>query len=119
MANTAPGCWGPMITPHIKGGHEVTLPTAVSGAEVGDAVAIRIKSITITRQCVGVLPCIPAAGARAACVCVCACACAVSRQDDRGISRRGSIATASGNDYMVDGKYKGDPYCGMQPTLWL
>ena len=21
VANTAPGCWGPMITPSIKGGH--------------------------------------------------------------------------------------------------
>ena len=40
VANTAPGCWGPMITPAIKGGHEVTLPVAVEGAEVGDAVAI-------------------------------------------------------------------------------
>jgi formamidase len=56
-----------MITPHLKGGHEVTLPTAVSGAEVGDAVAIRIKSISIT-----------------------------------------SMATASGNDYMIDGKFKGE-----------
>src|SRR5262249_27593764 len=37
VANTAPGCWGPMITPAIKGGHEVTLPVAVEGAEVGDA----------------------------------------------------------------------------------
>ena len=36
VANTAPGCWGPMITPAIKGGHEVTLPVAVEGAEVGD-----------------------------------------------------------------------------------
>ncbi len=24
IANTAPGCWGPMITPAIRGGHEVT-----------------------------------------------------------------------------------------------
>lgn len=24
MANTSPGCWGPMITPALKGGHEVT-----------------------------------------------------------------------------------------------
>ena len=23
VANTAPGCWGPMITPEIRGGHEV------------------------------------------------------------------------------------------------
>ena len=38
VANTAPGCWGPMITPAIKGGHEVTLPVAVEGAEVGDAI---------------------------------------------------------------------------------
>ncbi len=28
---TAPGCWGPMITPAIRGGHEVTLPVAVEG----------------------------------------------------------------------------------------
>ena len=48
IANTAPGCWGPMITPSLKGGHEVTVPVAVAGAEVGDAVMIRIKDITIT-----------------------------------------------------------------------
>lgn len=33
IANTAPGCWGPMITPAIRGGHEVTQPVAVAGAE--------------------------------------------------------------------------------------
>lgn len=70
IANTAPGCWGPMITPHLKGGHEVTVPVEVSGAEVGDAVLIDIKDITIT-----------------------------------------SMATASGNDYWVDGNFHGDPYC--------
>ena len=48
IANTAPGCWGPMITPEIRGGHEVTKPVAVAGAEIGDAIAIRIKDITIT-----------------------------------------------------------------------
>lgn len=48
IANTAPGCWGPMLTPEIRGGHEVTKPVAVAGAEVGDAIAIRIKDITIT-----------------------------------------------------------------------
>lgn len=48
IANTAPGCWGPMITPEIRGGHEVTKPVAVAGADVGDAIAIRIKDITIT-----------------------------------------------------------------------
>lgn len=48
IANTAPGCWGPMITPQIRGGHEVTVPVAVAGAEVGDAIAIRIKDITVT-----------------------------------------------------------------------
>jgi formamidase len=45
---TAPGCWGPMITPAIRGGHEVTIPVAVSGAEVGDAIAITIQEIIIT-----------------------------------------------------------------------
>jgi hypothetical protein len=48
VANTAPGCWGPMITPEIRGGHEVTPPVAVAGAEVGDAIAIRIRSIVVT-----------------------------------------------------------------------
>ena len=70
VANTAPGCWGPMITPAIKGGHEVTLPVAVEGAEVGDAVAIFIRDISVT-----------------------------------------SLATASGNDRWVEGRFNGDPYC--------
>lgn len=48
VANTAPGCWGPMITPELKGGHEVTKPVYVEGAEVGDAIAIHIKSIEVT-----------------------------------------------------------------------
>lgn len=48
IANTTPGCWGPMITPSIRGGHEVTKPVYVSGAEVGDAIVIRIKDITVT-----------------------------------------------------------------------
>jgi formamidase len=48
IANTAPGCWGPMITPSLKGGHEVTQPVAVENTEPGDAVAIRIRDITVT-----------------------------------------------------------------------
>lgn len=48
IANTAPGCWGPMITPRLRGGHEVTTPVYVNGAEVGDGVAIRIRDITVT-----------------------------------------------------------------------
>ena len=70
VANTAPGCWGPMITPAIRGGHEVTRPVAVAGAEVGDAIAIRIKEINVT-----------------------------------------SMATASGNDRVIEGRFLGDPYC--------
>jgi acetamidase/formamidase len=70
VANTAPGCWGPMITPAIKGGHEVTLPVAVAGAEVGDAVAISIRDISVT-----------------------------------------SLATSSGNDRMIEGRFNGDPFC--------
>jgi acetamidase/formamidase len=73
VANTAPGCWGPMLTPEIRGGHEVTVPVAVVGAEVGDAIAIRIKDITVT-----------------------------------------SLATASGNDVMMDGRFLGDPYVAGQ-----
>lgn len=48
VANTAPGCWGPMITPAIKGGHEVTKPVFVENAKVGDAIAIYIKSVNVT-----------------------------------------------------------------------
>ena len=48
VVNTTPGCWGPMITPSIRGGHEVAQPVAVAGAEPGDAIAIRIKDIEVT-----------------------------------------------------------------------
>jgi len=37
-----------MITPKFKGGHEVTKPIRVEGAEVGDAVAIKIRDIEVT-----------------------------------------------------------------------
>ncbi|BCJ85042.1 acetamidase/formamidase family protein [Effusibacillus dendaii] len=69
VANTTPGCWGPMITPSLRGGHEVTQPVFVEGAAVGDAIAIRIKSIRVT-----------------------------------------SIATASGNDQTIEGRFLGDPF---------
>ena len=68
--NPTPGCWGPMITPSIRGGHEVCQPVAVEGAVPGDAVAIRIKDIAVT-----------------------------------------SLATASGNDQAMEGRFNGDPYC--------
>ncbi len=48
VAETAPGCWGPMITPEFRGGHEVTRPVAVEGAEVGDAIAVRILKVEVT-----------------------------------------------------------------------
>ncbi len=70
IAHTAPGCWGPMITPSIRGGHEVTRPVAVAGAEVGDAIVIRIQEMSVT-----------------------------------------SLATSSGNDRPMDGRFLGDPYC--------
>jgi acetamidase/formamidase len=70
VVNSSPGCWGPMITPAIRGGHEVAQPVAVDGARVGDAIAIRIKDIEVT-----------------------------------------SLATASGNDQAMDGRFNGDPYC--------
>ena len=67
--NPTPGCWGPMITPSIRGGHEVCQPVAVEGAKPGDAVAIRIKDIEVT-----------------------------------------SLATSSGNDQAMEGRFNGDPY---------
>jgi len=47
-ANTMPGCWGPMITPHLRGGHEVTQPVYVENAEPGDAIAITIRDVNVT-----------------------------------------------------------------------
>ena len=69
VVNTTPGCWGPMITPSIRGGHEVCMPVAVEGAKVGDAIAMRIRDIEVT-----------------------------------------SLATASGNDQTMEGRFNGDPY---------
>lgn len=46
--HTPPACWGPMITPSFKGGHEVTKPVAVEGATVGDAIALHIRDIEVT-----------------------------------------------------------------------
>ena len=46
-AHTAPGCWGPMITPGLMGGHEVTQPVYVEGAEVGDAVVLEIREVSV------------------------------------------------------------------------
>jgi acetamidase/formamidase len=48
IAGTPPGCWGPMITPAFQGGHEVTQPVAIEGAEVGDAVALKIERMRVT-----------------------------------------------------------------------
>lgn len=48
IGSTAPGCWGPMITPRLRGGHEVTQPVYVEDAKPGDSVAIRIQDITVT-----------------------------------------------------------------------
>jgi formamidase len=79
--NSTPGCWGPMITPAIRGGHEVSQPVAVAGAEVGDAIAIRIKDVEVT-----------------------------------------SLATSSGNDQPMEGRFNGDPYvapvCPSCGTEW-
>jgi acetamidase/formamidase len=46
--HTPPACWGPMITPGFRGGHEVTRPIRVENAEVGDAIALRIRDIDVT-----------------------------------------------------------------------
>ncbi|WP_246998825.1 acetamidase/formamidase family protein [Halosolutus gelatinilyticus] len=45
---TPPGCWGPMITPSFRGGHEVTRPIRVENAEIGDAVALKIRDVEVT-----------------------------------------------------------------------
>jgi formamidase len=48
VANTSPCCWSPMITPKLRSGHEPTWPVAMEGAEVGDAIMMRIEDITVT-----------------------------------------------------------------------
>ena len=45
--HTTPGCLGPMITPALRGGHEVSQPVAVVGARPGDALALRILELRI------------------------------------------------------------------------
>jgi acetamidase/formamidase len=46
-AVTAPGCCGPLITTHFRGAHEVTTPVEIRGAEIGDAVVLRIGRIEV------------------------------------------------------------------------
>ena len=46
--HTPPACWGPMITPSFRGGHEVTRPIGVENATVGDAIAIHIRDVRVT-----------------------------------------------------------------------
>ena len=50
VVNTAPGCWGPMITPQIRGGHEVSQPVYVQDAEIGDSIVLNIVSVSITSK---------------------------------------------------------------------
>ena len=50
VAHTAPGCWGPMITPQLRGGHEVTRPVLVENAEVGDAIVIKVLSVSVASE---------------------------------------------------------------------
>ncbi len=47
-AITAPGCCGPLITTHFRGAHEVTTPVEISGAEIGDAIVLRINRVDVT-----------------------------------------------------------------------
>jgi len=47
--STAPACWGPMITPQLSG-DEATYAVMIEGAKVGDAVAVKIRSIRIASK---------------------------------------------------------------------
>lgn len=47
VATPEAACYGPMITPQLKSGHTLTRPVAVEGAEVGDAIAIKIKKVRV------------------------------------------------------------------------
>lgn len=50
VINTAAGCWGPMITPELRGGHEVSWPVYVEGAKPGDAIVLHIESVNVTSE---------------------------------------------------------------------
>jgi acetamidase/formamidase len=47
VATPEAACYGPMITPQLKSGHTLTIPVAVEGAEVGDAIALKIKKVRV------------------------------------------------------------------------
>jgi formamidase len=47
VATPEAACYGPMITPQLKSGHTMTIPVAVEGAEVGDAIALKIKKVKV------------------------------------------------------------------------
>jgi formamidase len=47
IATPEAACYGPMITPQLKSGHTLTIPVAVEGADVGDAIAIKIKKVRV------------------------------------------------------------------------
>jgi formamidase len=48
IANVAPGGWGAMTSPAVRGSQEVTVPVHIEGAEVGDAIVVEIRSIDVT-----------------------------------------------------------------------
>lgn len=50
LAVTSPGCWGPMITPSVLSGHEVTRPIRVQDAQVGDTIAFQIERVTVLSE---------------------------------------------------------------------
>ena len=47
---TVPGCWGPIITPRVTGGHEVTAPVRIEGAMPGDSVAIYVEKLRVVSK---------------------------------------------------------------------
>ncbi len=47
VAYAEPACYGPMITPELRGGHTATRPVAVAGARVGDGITITIQRIRV------------------------------------------------------------------------
>ncbi len=47
VATPEAACYGPMITPQVRSGHTQTIPVAVEGAKVGDAIAIKIKKVIV------------------------------------------------------------------------
>ncbi|NLB83935.1 MAG: hypothetical protein GX791_06790, partial [Synergistaceae bacterium] len=56
VANTAPECWEPMITPELKGGHEATVAGAIEIGRAPGVVMVTFRCPVEKLEKAGLLP---------------------------------------------------------------